>query len=728
LTAATVLARVDLVAGRHEAAMRRLEAAFARDGAAAAAARHEARLAYLDAMLSSAQPDLARVETLLARTREALRDGSADLVARALAVGLRAALAALAARGPESSNEEAPERARLRRRTAELAGLRADGLAAELELELALTRARAGRVPADDDEGDRASAEEAERRAMRLDVPLAAAEARALLALARERRGDSAGAEDAERDGREELERAVERIGDDELARAATSRGALRRLRRPAGLAEADMDRRLVALYEMIRSLNSADDPDQLLSAALDMAIEVVDADRGMILLQDGNGEHTVRVSRHLQHANEAEAAAFSRNIVAEAAAGKAVLALDGGGDARFNRLRSLHEIRSLICVPLRSRDRIVGTVYLDSKRGGAGFHKDNLRFVEAFADHAALALENARARRRLTDENRRLQAAAESRVRFGNLVGDSPEMLAVFELIRRVSASELPVLIQGESGTGKELVARAIHFNGPRRKRSFIGENCAALPDSLLQSELFGHVRGAFTGADRDRSGLFELADGGTLFLDEVGDMSPSMQAQLLRALQEGEIRRVGDDRPIQVDVRVVAATHRDLAAEAAAGRFREDLLYRLQVLVISIPPLRRRPGDIALLASHLLRRAGEARGRAAPPVDGEVLELFERYAWPGNVRQLESAIQRLVLLAGDEPISLAVVERDPGLARTLGLREAPAAGLSLGSSEKEQIRRALEASAGNRTRAARMLGISRATIYRKLREHGLQ
>jgi len=283
-------------------------------------------------------------------------------------------------------------------------------------------------------------------------------------------------------------------------------------------------------------------------------------------------------------------------------------------------------------------------------------------------------------------------------------------------------------VLIQGESGTGKELVARAIHFNGPRRKRPFISENCAAIPDSLLQTELFGHVRGAFTGASRDRSGLFEQAHGGTLMLDEVGDMSPTMQAQLLRALQEGEVRRVGGDRPIRVDVRVLAATHRDLQAEVTAGRFREDLLYRLQVLGIQIPALRERADDVALLVGHFLRRIAAERGREAPRIDAEVMQLLAAYAWPGNVRQLQNVVQRLSLLAGEAPITRRLLEEDTGLRQLLGTAapksESP---MSLEVSEREQIVRALRATQGNRSRAARILGISRATIYRKLREHGL-
>jgi two-component system response regulator HydG len=300
--------------------------------------------------------------------------------------------------------------------------------------------------------------------------------------------------------------------------------------------------------------------------------------------------------------------------------------------------------------------------------------------------------------------------------------------MQRVFDLLERVAPSEITVLVQGESGTGKELVARALHFNGPRKDKPFLSENCAALPETLLESELFGHVRGAFTGADRDRAGLFEQAHRGTLFLDEIGDTSPAMQARLLRVIQEGELRRVGGEHPIKVDVRLIAATNKDLQMEIAAGRFREDLYYRLAVVPVNLPPLRDRIGDISFLAGQILGRIAAARGRSAPRIDADVLDAFERYPWPGNVRQLENLLRRMVLLAGDAPISRAVLEDDQELARIfLGKQTNFVPVMSIAKGEEDQIRRALEAAAGHRDRAARLLGISRATIYRKMREYNI-
>ena len=401
------------------------------------------------------------------------------------------------------------------------------------------------------------------------------------------------------------------------------------------------------------------------------------------------------------------------------------------GQDDRFKSFKSvnLFRIRSLMCVPLRCRGRIIGTVYLDSRRQGKLFTNEDLRFVEAFADHAALALENARRRAELEIENRRLKAVAGERSGYGKIIGRSPSMQKVFDLLERIADSDAPILIQGESGTGKELVARALHFNGPRKDKVFITENCAALPETLLESELFGHVKGAFTGADRDRAGLFEQAHNGTLFLDEVGDTSAGMQARLLRVLQEGELRRVGGDQPIKVNVRIITATNKDLQTEVAAGRFREDLYYRLAVVPVHLPPLRERVGDVPLLAGQLLEQIAAARGRAAPRIAADVLDAMERYSWPGNVRQLENVLRRISLLAGDATITRGVIESDEDLGRMLLGRQSPTGPLlSMVKTEEEQIRRALEAAAGNRDRAARLLGISRATIYRKMREYSLR
>jgi transcriptional regulator with GAF, ATPase, and Fis domain len=530
--------------------------------------------------------------------------------------------------------------------------------------------------------------------------------------------------------GGELIEMAASRIEDPDWRRDFLDQPLIRALL--ATVPKPSETKRVEALYDMIRALNSETDPEALLESSLQMAMQAVDAERGMILLSGPTGsDFSVRLARNLEKETEADVETFSRRIVAQAEKGESILALDAGQDDRFKAFKSvsLFRIRSLMCVPMRSRGRIVGTVYLDSRRQGKPFSREDLRFVEAFADHAALALENTRRRAELEVENRRLKAVVGERSSYGKIVGRAPAMQKVFDLLERIAASDAPILIQGESGTGKELVARALHFNGTRRDKVFVSENCAALPETLLESELFGHVRGAFTGAERDRAGLFEQAHEGTLFLDEVGDMSQAMQARLLRVLQEGELRRVGGDHPIKVDVRLITATNKDLQSEVAAGRFREDLYYRLAVVPVQLPPLRERIGDVPFLAGHLMEQIASARGRAAPRIEADILDAMERYPWPGNVRQLENVLRRVALLAGDAPITRQVIESDSGLALMfLGKPAEMGPLLSMVKTEEAQIRRALEAAAGNRDRAARLLGISRATIYRKMREYSLR
>ncbi len=604
-----------------------------------------------------------------------------------------------------------------------------------------LVRAALARAADALERGDLAEAEKAARdagRAARDAGFLAyAARASALLADALERTGRQRDADAERQAGARKLGEAAARIEDEAIRDGFLARRVYAPLRHDRSRQALREDGRLDALYDMIRALNSETDADALVESILEMALRAVHATRGMILLRDERGEDpaapfSVRIARNLENETVADAESYSRSIVDAAQAGESLLVLDAGKDERFRDVRSvsLFGIRSLMCVPLRSRGRIVGTVYLDGREEGRIFTPDDLRFVEAFADHAALALENVRVRARLERRALELQAAAETRSGYDNLVGRSPAMQKVFDLVERVATTDLPVLILGESGTGKELVARAIHFRGPRRRRVFLSENCAALPESLLESELFGHVRGAFTGAERARPGLFEQADGGTLFLDEVGDMSPAMQARLLRVLEDGEVRRIGAERTVHVRVRVLAATNKDLRQEVAAGRFREDLYYRLQVLTVELPPLRERSGDIPLLARRFLETFAEERGRPPAPIEDSVLDLLERHDWPGNVRELQNAIRRLSVLAGGGPITVGTVASDPVLAPVLlpHSRESGGASLSLEAAEREQILKALRAAGGSRIGAARLLGISRATLYRKLAMHRIR
>ncbi len=329
----------------------------------------------------------------------------------------------------------------------------------------------------------------------------------------------------------------------------------------------------------------------------------------------------------------------------------------------------------------------------------------------------------------RLKEENRRLRKDLSGRYDFSSIIGGSPAMSRVFELMEKALDNDVTVLITGESGTGKELVARAIHYNGPRAGRPFVVVNCAAVPASLIESELFGHVKGAFTGAHRDRTGKFEAADGGTIFLDEIGDLETGLQAKLLRVLQEGELERVGEGTPRPVDVRVIAATNRDIEAMVREGTFREDLYYRISVFPIDVPPLRERTGDIPLLVGHFTDRFGASAGRPVS-VHPDALRSLSGYEWPGNVRELQNVIERAVLLAGDGEIlpghlleSIARSEPAAGSRFTL-----PEDGVRLEELERDLIRQALERAGGNKSKAARLLGISRPTLLYRLEKHGLE
>jgi two-component system response regulator HydG len=328
---------------------------------------------------------------------------------------------------------------------------------------------------------------------------------------------------------------------------------------------------------------------------------------------------------------------------------------------------------------------------------------------------------------RRLEAENRDLRARLDARFDFGRIIGRSPSMREMFETLALVAPSEATLLIQGESGTGKELVANAIHHNSPRREKPFVKVNCAALPEALLENELFGHEKGAFTGAIRPHKGRFQLAHQGTLFLDEIAEMSTATQAKILRVLQEREFEPVGGSRTIAVDARIISATNRRLEDEIAAGRFREDLLYRLNVVMITVPPLRDRPDDIPLLADFFLRRYAKKNRRRLQGVHPRAMQLLQRYRWPGNVRELENVIERAVIMARGDVIDA----RDlPG---TFVDANAPApapmlaSGRSLKEVEQEMILNTLADMGGNRTQTARVLGISRRTLQLKLKDYGV-
>jgi Nif-specific regulatory protein len=400
------------------------------------------------------------------------------------------------------------------------------------------------------------------------------------------------------------------------------------------------------------------------------------------------------------------------------------------------------YQTKTLLCVPLRDgTGELFGAFEVINKRSGTFTDEDETALVE-LAAHAAIALENVQDRRKLLSANRQLAQQAADRVR---LIGNSPIIEALRSTVCRVADTDLAVLILGENGTGKEVVARSIHYMSSRRDRPLIAVNCAAITDTLAESELFGHEKGAFTDAVESRQGKFELADGGTLLLDEIGDLSLGSQAKLLRVLEEKTLVRVGGSMTIRTDVRVLAASNQDLAEMVRRKRFREDLYFRLNVVTLELPPLRERGADILLLAEHFLDDFCRQARRRVPKFTAEAKKRLTGHPWPGNVRELRNLMERLAYLSVEEkidPDDLAFILSPRGgtTGATVGLSnralpDKPAVAPPEGSLtdattrfQAEYIRRAIEQSAGNMSRAAELLGLHRSNLYRKMRQLGMQ
>ncbi|MEO0081518.1 MAG: sigma-54-dependent Fis family transcriptional regulator [candidate division WOR-3 bacterium] len=473
------------------------------------------------------------------------------------------------------------------------------------------------------------------------------------------------------------------------------------------------------ALYRISQLFNSILDPDLLLERVMDEALSTMNAERGFIVLCDEKAEQlSVRVARRFEQSLEQGLSDISQTALRQVLAERtARVWLDAPKELPASRSVIVGQVRSIACAPLVCRSRLLGAIYVDSRTDRNVFHEDVRDFLQAFASIAALAIENARLVQQLSFEKQDLVRRL-GREQFPEIIGRSPRMQEVFELMNRVVPTDSPVLIWGETGTGKELVARAIHYSGPRRSGPFVPVNCSAIPENLLESELFGHRKGAFTGAVADRKGVFEAASGGTIFLDEVGDLPKSLQPKLLRVLQDGEIRRVGETQPLHVDVRVISATNRDLSRLVAEGNFREDLYYRLNVIPIHLPPLRERPEDVPLLANHFLATGASRLGKQVKGIAPEALEKLVAYSWPGNIRQLENVLERALVLCGErvEPGDLMLPEPSP--------TGPPTASSSMAEIEKQVVLERLKRFGGNRTKTAASLGISRRTLLNKLAE----
>ena len=519
-----------------------------------------------------------------------------------------------------------------------------------------------------------------------------------------------------------------------------------------AGVGQSD---RFLLLLELSRAFSSRLDFDELLPLVLRRCKEVLRAEGCSLLLHDEKTSELYFPATSSVTAGVDERLRDLRFSVTQGIAGEVMrtarplLVSNAEGDSRFyadvDAVTGAQTV-DILCAPLRTHAGVVGVIEVLNHQG-SGFDEDDLSFLNALASSVAIAVENAQlvgamrlSEKRLQNEVGGLRRERVHKNPFPEVIGRSPAMERVFSLMESAVDSSISVLIEGRTGVGKEVIAGAIHANGPRVRAPFVTINCGALPVNLLESELFGFSRGAFTGATRDKQGLFEAADGGTLFLDEIAETPPELQVKLLRALQEGEVRRIGETKARRVDVRLISATNCDLAVEVRERRFREDLFYRVSVFPIVVPPLCERREDIPSLVTHLLQRIGDRLGRPVGPVASGVLDHLMHYEWPGNVRELENELERAVALAtAGKPIVLdCLSERILASARTgLNAGQQMASrrvkdGGSLRAArdafEREFIAEVLERHGGNATRAAIELGLSRQMLQRKIRNWNLR
>jgi Nif-specific regulatory protein len=493
----------------------------------------------------------------------------------------------------------------------------------------------------------------------------------------------------------------------------------------------------LRGLMRLARQVTSILELQPLLEAVVSAFVSITEAERGFLMLYDPDGVLQFRAAHNLD-AESVQHRSFeiSRGPIQEAASsGRSVFVDDVLTQGEYGARDSVLalKLRSFSVVPLVHGGRVLGVCYTDSRQPGKTLGTGDRTLLESFASQAGLAIDNARrhgellqAKSRLEAENEDLRRQIERKYRFNNILGSSAAMQRLFDTLEKVAATAVNVLLQGETGTGKELIARALHCNGPLRDASFVTVNAGALPEHLLESELFGHKRGAFTSSIEDRKGLFEEADGGTLFLDEIGEMPLALQPKLLRALQEGEIRRVGDSAVRHVRVRVIAATNRDLAGEVRAGRFREDLFYRLNVVGIQIPPLRERGNDILVLAEEFVTRFAKQHSKQVAGLSAAAGRWLLSQRWEGNVRELQNCIERAVTLC-ENGVSLDVESLQAPWMVSDGRPRTSAATLkeTLEMVEKEEVMKALEATGGRVTLAAHSLGISRQHLHNLMNKH---
>ncbi len=480
--------------------------------------------------------------------------------------------------------------------------------------------------------------------------------------------------------------------------------------------------RDLNSLLKIATGIGGIRDQDSLQWQLLGFIFDVVPAERGAVLLCD-NPEEFTSTAAWDRVRGPGHPVRVSRTVVQRVLRDRVgLLVRDVLGHEALRQVKTLSELKviSLLCVPLMVAKRVLGAIYLDSTSPAMEFDEDHLQVMTAVAGIASLAFDNVRHWEKLRQENQNLRAeiALEH-----NMVGTSPAMRKVFDFIRRVAPTDSTVLIQGESGTGKELVAHALHRNSPRAELPFVAINCAAIAETLLESELFGHEKGAFTGAAAQKKGKVEVAEGGTLFLDEIGELAPGLQAKLLRVLQEREFERLGGTRPIKLNIRLLAATNRSLPEAVKAGTFRNDLYYRLNVVTLNLPPLRERREDISVLADHFVAKASRKCRMRAKQFSPEALAALMHYDWPGNVRELENALERALVLGSTEcilPDDLPEVVLEAGSTSPASTDKYHGA---IKDAKKQLILQALHQANGNYIEASKTLGMHPNSLLRLIR-----
>lgn len=496
---------------------------------------------------------------------------------------------------------------------------------------------------------------------------------------------------------------------------------------------------KLEMLIEISKNLNSTLNLNELLAGIIDSVINLADTDRGFLMLADQDNELQFRIARDRKEKPLVEDDfELSRTIINDVFKNGKTVFSNFTDDDRYKNQQSVIDLRlhTAACVPLILEDRVIGVIYTDSSRLTIELTQDDMSIITAFASQAAVTIENARlhgelilSRENLAKENLMLKQELSEQYEYSGIIGKSKSMGEIFKLIDKVAPIDSTVLIHGETGTGKELIAKAIHHHSTRKDQAIVPINCGALPLELLESELFGHKKGSFTGATNDKAGLFETANGGTIFLDEIGDMPLPLQVKLLRALQEGEFRRVGDNNTIKVDVRIIAATNRDLTEDINTGRFRQDLFYRLNVIPLNIPPLRERKDDILPLTEHFIKKYSKQMNKKEMRIVPETMKLLMSGDWPGNVRELENTIERSLVLCGDSTILSK--EFFPQLLdenKFLGdFTEEATLKQKLGVLEKQIITEALLKNGWKITKTAGHLGVTRQHLHNKIKSHNI-